>query len=384
MAEAHQSSEVMAQSSLFYCHKCFTDIIPSLPEYTCPRCHSGFIEPSGGMSSSSSSSSSDAGASSRPGGFLGGHDHDSDDHSTGSSFDSMEEFEPSFATLSNILLGTAGLNPLLLPMGAEGGEGSAGGSEATNGSAPAAGARRPPNRRIPNTLFMTHNRRSRLRGPERHHVLAPMLQDLIVHITSGVPGGVITEELASNPGDYAWGRGGLDAVITRLMSQLENTGPPPLTQEQINVIPSTVITLEQCNNNAQCSVCMEDFVLDERVKKLNCEHCFHDSCISPWLEMHATCPVCRKTLNEGSATEGQQNQPQPGSSQSNTSHFVLTPGGASNGGTSIFVTTRGFGSSRPDQAPSTSSSSSSSAAGVASDPGSSSSQDARMMEDDLD
>ena len=31
-----------------------------------------------------------------------------------------------------------------------------------------------------------------------------------------------------NPGDYAWGRGGLDVIVTQLLNQMDGTGPPPL------------------------------------------------------------------------------------------------------------------------------------------------------------
>ena len=124
--------------------------------------------------------------------------------------------------------------------------------------------------------------------------------------------------LASNPGDYAWGRGGLDAIITQLMNQLDGTGPPPLSGDQIQQIPTVGITKEQtgklsslgvsnnlklffledvvCFENKlhgvflteaglQCSVCMEDFTKDESVRKLNCDHHYHSDCIIPWLEL---------------------------------------------------------------------------------------------------
>ena len=35
----------------------------------------------------------------------------------------------------------------------------------------------------------------------------------------------------------------------------------------------------------QCSVCMEDFKLNEEVRKLPCDHHFHTDCIVPWLKM---------------------------------------------------------------------------------------------------
>lgn len=235
--------------------------------------------------------------------YFPGYDSDGDDHSMGISL-SVEEFlEPSlqaaYETISNTMLNMSNNTEA----GGEAGEGSSGGTGASSSSGPS----RRPNRNggVLNTLLMgAGNRRSRLRGPERHAVLAPMLQDLIVSFTTGsdplaIP--LFSEELAGHPGDYVWGRGGFDAVITHLMSQLENTGPPPLTEVQIQNIPTVAIMEDQITNKLQCSICMEDFVLLENVKKLHCDHRFHETCIKPWLKMHATCPVCRKKLTEDSS-----------------------------------------------------------------------------------
>ena len=60
------------------------------------------------------------------------------------------------------------------------------------------------------------------------------------------------------------------------------------------------------DQKAQCSVCWEDFNLDESVNQLQCEHIFHKDCITPWLELHATCPVCRKPQNEAAAAHSRQ------------------------------------------------------------------------------
>ncbi|NWZ17711.1 RN115 ligase, partial [Agelaius phoeniceus] len=46
----------------------------------------------------------------------------------------------------------------------------------------------------------------------------------------------------------------------------------------------------------ECPVCKEDYALAEQVRQLPCNHVFHSSCIVPWLELHDTCPVCRKSL----------------------------------------------------------------------------------------
>uniref|UniRef100_A0A3Q3IBT1 RING-type E3 ubiquitin transferase n=1 Tax=Monopterus albus TaxID=43700 RepID=A0A3Q3IBT1_MONAL len=117
---------------------------------------------------------------------------------------------------------------------------------------------------------------------------------------SGVPGSPPlswTGMLHSNPGDYAWGQGGLDAVITQLLGQLENTGPPPAEKEKISSLPTVTISQEQADCCMECPVCKEDFVVGEPVRQLPCNHFFHSDCIVPWLEMHDTCPVCRKSLN---------------------------------------------------------------------------------------
>lgn len=36
------------------------------------------------------------------------------------------------------------------------------------------------------------------------------------------------------------------------------------------------------------------------------QHIYHENCIVPWLELHGTCPVCRKTLNNENPEEQQQ------------------------------------------------------------------------------
>jgi E3 ubiquitin-protein ligase RNF115/126 len=48
-----------------------------------------------------------------------------------------------------------------------------------------------------------------------------------------------------NPGDYAWGREGLDAIVTQLLNQMDGTGPPPLAKDKIKEIPVVVITQDQ-------------------------------------------------------------------------------------------------------------------------------------------
>jgi E3 ubiquitin-protein ligase RNF115/126 len=113
--------------------------------------------------------------------------------------------------------------------------------------------------------------------------------------------------LHGNPGDYAWGQGGLDAIITQMLNHMDGAGPPPMAKENIQTIPTIKITPEQMEKSQSCSVCWEDFTVGEEVKLLECEHCFHAPCIIPWLELHGTCPVCRKELKGGAVgSRGQE------------------------------------------------------------------------------
>ncbi|XP_066134350.1 E3 ubiquitin-protein ligase RNF126 isoform X2 [Saccopteryx bilineata] len=102
--------------------------------------------------------------------------------------------------------------------------------------------------------------------------------------------------LHSNPMDYAWGANGLDAIITQLLNQFENTGPPPADKEKIQALPTVPVTEEHVGSGLECPVCKDDYGLGERVRQLPCNHLFHDGCIVPWLEQHDSCPVCRKSL----------------------------------------------------------------------------------------
>merc|ERR1719341_940337 len=78
-----------------------------------------------------------------------------------------------------------------------------------------------------------------------------------------------------------------------------------MAKENIQEIPTVKISQQQMEKSQSCSVCWEDFTEGEEVKLLECEHCFHSQCIVPWLELHGTCPVCRKELGKnGQAPAG--------------------------------------------------------------------------------
>lgn len=129
--------------------------------------------------------------------------------------------------------------------------------------------------------------------------------------------------------DYAWGTNGLDTIITQLLNQLENTGPPPATDQQLINIPVITISQEEVDKKLECAICMEDFRLGEEAKKLPCKHCFHQPCISEWLKLHGTCPVCRKNLNGEDTSQreyiSRAQQPDANTSESTSAHPQSVP-----------------------------------------------------------
>ena len=94
--------------------------------------------------------------------------------------------------------------------------------------------------------------------------------------------------------------------------------------------------------NLQCSVCWDDFKLDEDVRQLKCEHIFHENCIIPWLELHNTCPVCRQEQEPGSS-ENQPQQPPNSSSASGGSHEASTVGSGASQSSATLSSAGGWG-----------------------------------------
>lgn len=59
------------------------------------------------------------------------------------------------------------------------------------------------------------------------------------------------------------------------------------------------------NKKGECAICWDAF---STARQLSCGHCFHDSCLRLWLEQDATCPTCRRKLNQEPAEERDQPQ----------------------------------------------------------------------------
>lgn len=278
MAEAEV--EERPPNPRFFCHKCSVEFDHASPEYTCPHCMGGFIEELEGNADGSDEMI----------------DVDDDD----------EQYSPPpwgnefNAFLVDLERRTSRPRFVHDP------------------------ARRrryasvQPRHRISRPRALA----ARLSGLRHQTPFENLIQDFILNLGVGWGGpNQVTGNMLflGNPGDYAWGREGLDAIVTQLLNQMDGTGPPPLSKEVIEAIPTVAITQEQVDAKVQCSVCWEDFVLNESVRKLPCQHVYHENCICPWLELHGTCPICRQNLSPGG--ESAQN-PDGRNNPNNTGNFT--------------------------------------------------------------
>ncbi|KAK7343958.1 hypothetical protein VNO77_13108 [Canavalia gladiata] len=57
-------------------------------------------------------------------------------------------------------------------------------------------------------------------------------------------------------------------------------------------------------SSMSCSICLGDYKESDMLRLLpDCAHLFHLACVDPWLRLHSTCPICRKSsLQQHSAS----------------------------------------------------------------------------------
>ncbi|CAB4030165.1 Hypothetical predicted protein, partial [Paramuricea clavata] len=193
MAAAVENS---TSNQRYYCYQCDQNISPTIPEFTCPECHLGFIEE------------------------LKNEEEMDLDESDGRSDPEhhfslmMRNIEPG---RNEIRIGRPGRR------------------------------RRPHMRSRPGLIsqdpvvghFAALDQLLRLFGQDSGHTGMSGGESF-----SGNPGFLNLFHIHGNPGDYAWGGRGLDSIITRLLDQMEGSGPPPAEASQIESLPTVKISQE--------------------------------------------------------------------------------------------------------------------------------------------
>ncbi|KAG8074786.1 hypothetical protein GUJ93_ZPchr0006g45763 [Zizania palustris] len=57
-------------------------------------------------------------------------------------------------------------------------------------------------------------------------------------------------------------------------------------------------------DDVKCSICQEDYMEDEEVGRMQCEHQYHVSCIHEWLRQKNWCPICKTSATPSQMDKG--------------------------------------------------------------------------------
>ncbi|GER26419.1 RING/U-box superfamily protein [Striga asiatica] len=104
------------------------------------------------------------------------------------------------------------------------------------------------------------------------------------------------------------------------------TGLEPVA---VNAIPTLKFNREAFSSfeDPQCTICLSEYQ-DKEVLRImpKCGHSFHISCIDVWLRKHATCPVCRLSLQDSDERKNVQTAAQSlDSPEASFEHSRQTP-----------------------------------------------------------
>lgn len=99
------------------------------------------------------------------------------------------------------------------------------------------------------------------------------------------------------------------------------------SEEYINNLEDKTIDDEIFKKGLQCSICLEDFKLNDKYIALDCDepHIFHSGCetcsgIKEWLKRNNTCPMCRKEFPTNS--ENNNSLPNPNDLDNRISNII--------------------------------------------------------------
>ncbi|KAK3345015.1 hypothetical protein B0H65DRAFT_192547 [Neurospora tetraspora] len=113
--------------------------------------------------------------------------------------------------------------------------------------------------------------------------------------------------------DGVYSQEAFDRIITQLREQHAAQNPggaPPASQaaiEKLRVKDIDEQMLQGCQDNkTKCVICVDDMTLGDKATLLPCNHFFHGECVTPWLKVHNTCPVCRRSVEVEEAPESKK------------------------------------------------------------------------------
>ena len=76
----------------------------------------------------------------------------------------------------------------------------------------------------------------------------------------------------------------VDSRKAATLEEISKIGSVHLFEDVSSAHPSSL---------SRCVICLERFAADDLVRKLPCQHVYHQSCIDQWLGTKASCPICQ-------------------------------------------------------------------------------------------
>ncbi|KAL3067898.1 hypothetical protein niasHS_016487 [Heterodera schachtii] len=77
---------------------------------------------------------------------------------------------------------------------------------------------------------------------------------------------------------------------------------------QINSATIKGKEVEEAQSSPECPICFANLNEGDQSEALPCAHVFHQHCLTKWLTMNSSCPVCRKVVGQKKKSD-QRNQP---------------------------------------------------------------------------
>jgi hypothetical protein len=66
--------------------------------------------------------------------------------------------------------------------------------------------------------------------------------------------------------------------------------------EQFSLLEDIITPIKyEGHINDECVICLQDFIMNEKLSQLSCKHFFHPTCCAQWLQINHTCPLCRRS-----------------------------------------------------------------------------------------
>ncbi|GAA5799606.1 hypothetical protein HPULCUR_005022 [Helicostylum pulchrum] len=129
-------------------------------------------------------------------------------------------------------------------------------------------------------------------------------------------GRLLESDEESEDGDDYHRRSFLDNladILSDFTQDIETTSIPSANSPSIDLILSSFkkkyLIATDSDVGDECIICQDTFGTTLEVFHLPCHHQFHGACISRWLYIKLSCPICRQSVYDAESISGEQVEP---------------------------------------------------------------------------